>query len=64
MLANGLLSLLNNMDGELEQIRAKQAIKQLTHPSEMGELFKVIALSKDVEMPLIGFALNDKRVSL
>lgn len=64
LLANGLLSLLNNMDGELEQIRAKQAIKQLTHPSEMGELFKVIALSKDVEMPLIGFALNDKRVSL
>ncbi|STY27957.1 Uncharacterized ACR, COG1565 [Legionella wadsworthii] len=64
LLANGLLSLLNSMDGELEQIRAKQAIKQLTHPSEMGELFKVIALSKDVDMPLIGFALNDKRVSL
>ncbi|MCW8409207.1 SAM-dependent methyltransferase [Legionella sp. PATHC035] len=64
LLANGLLSLLNTLDDELEQLRAKQAIKQLTHPSEMGELFKVIALSKNVEVSLNGFLLNDKRVSL
>ncbi|CAM3031583.1 Uncharacterized ACR, COG1565 [Legionella steigerwaltii] len=64
LLANGLLSLLNTSDNELDQVRAKQAIKQLTHPSEMGELFKVIALSKNVEISLNGFLLNDKRVSL
>jgi hypothetical protein len=27
----------------------------------MGELFKVIALTKRFEEPLIGFALNDQR---
>jgi len=64
LLANGLLSLLNSADNELVQVQAKQAIKQLTLPSEMGELFKVIALSKDVEISLNGFLLNDKRVSL
>ncbi|KTD00601.1 class I SAM-dependent methyltransferase [Fluoribacter gormanii] len=64
LLANGLLSLINTLDNDLEQVRAKQAIKQLTLPSEMGELFKVIALSKNVEISLNGFLLNDKRVSL
>ncbi|KTD42683.1 class I SAM-dependent methyltransferase [Legionella parisiensis] len=64
LLANGLLSLINTLDSELDQVQAKQAIKQLTLPSEMGELFKVIALSKNMEMSLNGFLLNDKRVSL
>jgi SAM-dependent MidA family methyltransferase len=30
-------------------------IKKLTMPHEMGELFKVIALSKDIDEQLIGF---------
>ncbi len=64
LLANGLLSFLNELDDETELFRAKQAIKQLTHPSEMGELFKVIALTKDLDLDLNGFLLNDKRVSL
>ena len=33
----------------------------LLSPAEMGELFKVIALSKAVDMPLIGFARGDQR---
>lgn len=64
LLANGLLSFINIEDNELDQLKAKQAIKQLTHPSEMGELFKVIALNKNVELELNGFQLLDKRVSL
>lgn len=64
MLANGLLGLINTLDDEVEQVKAKQAIKQLTLPSEMGELFKVIALNKDMDIDLIGFQLLDKRVSL
>lgn len=64
LLANGLLSLVNMQDNELEQLKAKQAIKQLTQPSEMGELFKVIALNKNMEIDLTGFQLLDKRVSL
>ena len=63
LLANGLLSLIHTMD-EQQQIQAKQAIKQLTQPSEMGELFKVIALTKNWEIDLNGFQLHDKRASL
>ena len=32
-----------------------QQIKKLTLPSEMGELFKVIALTKNYQQPLLGF---------
>jgi SAM-dependent MidA family methyltransferase len=34
-------------------------LQKLTSPTEMGELFKVIALGKDVEVPLCGFAHGD-----
>ena len=36
-----------------------QAIKCLTLPHEMGELFKVIALTKGINFPLIGFQFQD-----
>ncbi len=42
----------------------RQAIRQLTHPSEMGELFKVIGLTKHLTEPMQGFQLFDKRASL
>lgn len=42
---------------------AAQAQK-LTSPAEMGELFKVIALGKDMAEPLLGFRSGDKRDSL
>lgn len=64
LLANGLLSFLDTLDGEVAQLRAKQSIKQLLQPSEMGELFKVIALNKNMDIDLQGFQLLDKRVSL
>ena len=40
------------------------AAQQLLSPSEMGELFKVIALGKDYAAPLVGFASGDRRASL
>ena len=49
---------------EIEQFKAKQAVKILTLPSEMGELFKVLALSKELDIDLNGFLLLDKRASL
>jgi SAM-dependent MidA family methyltransferase len=64
LLANGLLSFIHLFNDEVEQLKAKQIIKQLTQPSEMGELFKVIALNKNMEIDLNGFQLLDKRVSL
>lgn len=39
-------------------------VQQLTSPAEMGELFKVIALGKGVDAPLIGFRSGDKRHTL
>jgi len=40
------------------------AAQQLLSPTEMGELFKVLALGKDYDAPLIGFASGDRRTSL
>jgi SAM-dependent MidA family methyltransferase len=40
------------------------AAQQLLAPSEMGELFKVIAFGKDYAAPLMGFASGDRRGSL
>ncbi len=64
LLSNDLLSFVNPQDDSKRQLQATQAIKQLTHPSEMGELFKVMALCKDLDLDLQGFQLQDKRVSL
>ncbi|OGT18830.1 MAG: hypothetical protein A2V90_01810 [Gammaproteobacteria bacterium RBG_16_57_12] len=43
------------------QLELAQQIKKLTLPSEMGELFKVMALGKGLDMTLRGFTLNDQR---
>ena len=40
------------------------AAQQLLSPSEMGELFKVIALGKGYAAPLAGFASGDRRHAL
>jgi len=40
------------------------AAQQLLSPSEMGELFKVIAFGKQYAAPLMGFASGDRRSSL
>ena len=46
-----------------ENLRSYQPLsaqlQKLTSPAEMGELFKVIALGKGVEMPLAGFSRGD-----
>lgn len=47
-----------------EQIKIAQQIKTLTLPDEMGESFKVIALTKAIDTPLIGFSVRDLRHQL
>ncbi len=64
LLANGLLSLLSAITDEHSRIKHQQAVKQLIQPDEMGELFKVIGLTKQLDIALNGFQLHDKRVSL
>lgn len=37
-----------------------QELNMLTSPAEMGELFKCIALTKNTDLPLLGFQRHDK----
>ncbi|MBI4356429.1 MAG: SAM-dependent methyltransferase [Gammaproteobacteria bacterium] len=41
-----------------------QQVERLTHPSEMGEIYKVLALAKNYPHPLIGFSFRDMRHKL
>jgi SAM-dependent MidA family methyltransferase len=41
-----------------------QEVKRLTMPTEMGERFKVLALTRGLEQPLIGFSMRDQRERL
>ncbi|MDT8283438.1 MAG: SAM-dependent methyltransferase [Gammaproteobacteria bacterium] len=63
LLANGLFELHAEQvtDDAQQQIKLSQQIKTLTLPSEMGERFKVIALTKNYNEPLQGFSLLDLR---
>lgn len=63
LLSSGLPDMANavNADDPRSQMEAAQQIKKLTLPQEMGELFKVIALGRDLDMPLFGFTLRDDR---
>jgi SAM-dependent MidA family methyltransferase len=63
LLAAGLPQLLEQAMGEelSQQITLNQQVKKLTLPHEMGELFKVIALTKGLDIPLLGFSMVDLR---
>ncbi len=43
-----------------DYIRAARAVQRLTTPQEMGELFKVLALGKNLPEPLLGFLRGDR----
>lgn len=63
LLGCGLLDLFNQYDinNVVEHARMTQQIKLLTLPSEMGELFKVMALTRQLDLPLIGFRQDDRK---
>lgn len=46
------------------QYQLAQQVRMLSLPSEMGERFKVIALNKNLDMPLMGFDSMDQRFRL
>jgi predicted outer membrane repeat protein len=48
-------------DDVTQQLLLSQQIKTLTLPSEMGERFKAMALTKEFDEPLIGFMQQDYR---
>jgi Uncharacterized conserved protein len=63
----------NNLADALARISEKntkdyllqaQAVQKLVSPAEMGELFKVMVLGKEIQEPLIGFSWMDRSVTL
>jgi len=61
LINNGITSLAEAAKTDVQRFAFSQQIQKLTHPHEMGELFKVMALSKGLDEPLQGFALFDQR---
>ncbi|HSN20426.1 MAG TPA: SAM-dependent methyltransferase [Usitatibacter sp.] len=57
LISCGLAVLVSQEDPEatLSRLKATSALHRLIDPSEMGELFKVLALGKGVPGPLLGF---------
>lgn len=51
----------DSSDNSIRTLELAQQVKKLTMPHEMGELFKVIALTKNLDMPLCGFSVKDMR---
>lgn len=43
-----------------DYIRAARAVQRLTTPQEMGELFKVLALGRGIDLTLVGFTRGDR----
>ncbi len=44
-----------------QHMKMVQQVNKLTSPAEMGELYKVIALGREVDVRLDGFSLQDRR---
>ena len=65
LLGCGLLDLISHLEpGSPEFVRLTARIKRITLPGEMGEAVKVMALTRGIEDPLIGFSGRDHRARL
>lgn len=66
LLNSGLTDLLlrTSPDHPAAYLPQANAVQRLVSPAEMGELFKVIGLSKGSVAPLAGFARGDRRYAL
>ena len=64
LLACGLEDFVARAQGARERARLAGEARRLVMPEEMGEAFKVMALSRAVDRPLTGFALQDLRHQL
>lgn len=67
LMSSGILEMsaeLSDPDNVVSSLKLAQQIKTLTLPNEMGENFKVIALTKNIDLPLMGFQLRDLRHQL
>ncbi|MFZ1547055.1 MAG: class I SAM-dependent methyltransferase [Candidatus Nitrotoga sp.] len=62
LINGGITGLLAETDSEnvRDYLPLSAQLQKLTSPAEMGELFKIIALGKGVNIPLCGFVAGDK----
>ncbi len=62
LLACGLTDLLSQIDfnNTKNYLQASQQVKKLILPHEMGELFKVMALTRQIDLDLLGFSQDDR----
>jgi SAM-dependent MidA family methyltransferase len=61
----GILSVLQRHSPEdIEYMKLAAAAQKLLSPAEMGELFKVLCFSKNINEPLIGFVQGDRAHTL
>jgi len=61
LLALGLEGLVAQADDTVQRARLAGEARRLIMPEEMGEAFKVMALTRGCDSPLSGFALQDLR---
>jgi SAM-dependent MidA family methyltransferase len=64
LLANGCLDKLagaSDPSAVREHMDLARQINTLTSPAEMGELYKVIAFGRDIDIALQGLTLQDRR---
>lgn len=64
LLGTGIERLVAEAAGPVAQARLAGEARRLLLPGEMGEAFKVMALTRQCDVPLEGFALQDLRHSL
>ncbi len=64
LLGNGIEAMTMEVDDVATRARLAGEARRLLMPGEMGESFKVMALCRDLDVPLRGFALQDLRRSL
>jgi SAM-dependent MidA family methyltransferase len=61
LLANGIEAMAAEAKSDRERVRLAGEARRLMLPEEMGEAFKVLALTRGLDTPLTGFALQDLR---
>jgi SAM-dependent MidA family methyltransferase len=61
LLANGIETMTGAATSDRERVRLAGEARRLMLPEEMGEAFKVLALTRGLATPLSGFALQDLR---
>ena len=61
LLATGILDEVAAAGDEGERTARAREVRRLTFPGQMGEAFKVLGLSRGLDLDPVGFALRDRR---